>query len=157
MCALAGTKRHATTAGFTLLEVLVVMAILAVVAAISVPALQRGSKKAPDAIARDVQMLLWQARLRAIVRGQDETVLIDVPNRTLRYPTDDESIEIPDDMSFSMLVGRELLAQEKQAAIIFFPDGASTGAEIHIGEASGDGVTVVVPWLTGIPAVFAAP
>ena len=90
MCRRTSTRRPgpaprcaAAAGGFSVLEMLVAVAVIGLVAAIGVPALlDQLSKVRLEAAATDVVNLIQQTRLRAIRDGQQYTVEVDGVNVT---------------------------------------------------------------------------
>lgn len=136
-------------AGFTLLEMLVVMAIIAATLAVAIPAL----RKPPDSLrletaARTVSSVLRLARAEAIARNREIAMEIDTDSRLLRSPATP-----PLRLEEGLLIKLTLAAPEQRnrnaGAILFFPDGTSSGGDIVLSLAQRH-VTVSSNWLTGI-------
>ena len=135
--------------GFTLLELMVVLAILALATLLALPAgtavLQRTSL---DTAARDLGDDLVRARALAIER-QDETVLrLDAAGRRWQVgdgPVRDASAAV-DGLDLALPeAGRDAAGVP---AVRFFAEGASTGGRLVL-RRGGRRETVTVDWLTG--------
>lgn len=135
--------------GFTLLELLVVMAVLALVLLV-VPPMFSGSLSRAElgSAAREVAAGLREARSRAIARNREVAFTLDVDSR--RYRIDDEAAarRLPAGPRLSLFTARSEQLDEVSGNIRFFPDGSSTGGRVTLG---GDArrYHVVVDWLTG--------
>jgi general secretion pathway protein H len=151
-----GTE-HPLQAGFSLVEMMVVLIILALIAGLGIPMLHvgRGGKN-PSATALELQAMFQQARTNAISRGSTETVEFDLAKREVIYRTMKQIVRIPDNIQSSLLVGRELVATDGVSTLLFFPDGGSTGIKIILADGNKLPVNVVVPWLTGVSIVTQA-
>lgn len=138
--------------GFTLLELLVVMVILAAVVGLVVP---RFGAALPGVelkgAARDVASALRYARGRAIATRSDIAVVFDVDAATYRIEgagADERERSLGRNVSARLVTGRSELRGESVGAISFFPDGSSTGGRVTL--RSGERVFEVdVQWLTG--------
>jgi general secretion pathway protein H len=139
-------------AGFTMVELLVVFAIIAIVAAAS--ALRVGATqddRRAAAASNLVASALRQARLTAIQTGA--TVALPLPSAqhgvTLTQPV---RLQIGPDVKIMAKAGRENIQSQQQpqdAPILFLPDGRSSGGQVVV--QVGDVVrTVRVNWLTGL-------
>jgi general secretion pathway protein H len=118
-----GCETHA--AGFTLIEMLVILAIVALISGILFPSVERALQRQDFAAAKlRVEGALRAARAAAI-RGGD-TVRFDATRdrRTLRYAGAVE--RLPD--SAAITVSGE--------GIAFFPDGSTTGGEVVLANRS---------------------
>lgn len=141
--------------GFSLLEMMVVLVILATVAALAVPTLRRGGRdRDPDSVAYELQAVFLRARTNAISRGNTETMQLDMGNRQISYAAAKQTVQIPDNLTPDLLIGRELVAADGTATLLFFPDGGSSGARITLSDKRNNISGVVVPWLTGVPVML---
>lgn len=144
----AGSKSSASgrAAGFTLIEMLVVLAIVALALAIVVPAVSKSMVVSVHDIARDVQISLRQARAKAVSEQQSTLFWIDIEqHQYLNHKNKSKSF--PEDMTMrAKVASREV--QGQKAGIRFFPDGSSTGGRLIVSDA-GTAVRVDVDWLTG--------
>jgi len=139
---------RSVTAGFTLLEMLIVMTIMALVALIAVPLLGRPSNTLLlETTARDLAGALRLTRAAAIARNVDIALDIDVDRHTFRS----DAIPL---QSFASGIVAELTVAEPErvtsshGAFRFFPDGSSTGGDIVL-HLQGMEARICVNWLTG--------
>ncbi len=137
-----------SAAGFTLLEMLIVIAILALATAVMMPVLARPSDGVRlQATARDLINALRLTRAMAIARDAEIALTIDVDRRTFT------SIAIRT-QSFGPDIAAELIfAKPEQTArssggFRFFPDGSSSGGDVHL-RLRGREANICVDWLTG--------
>lgn len=69
-------------AGFTMLEIMIVLAILLVIAAVGFPALQSAIRRSKlEGYVRSTAFMVRKARLEAVKTGSQVGVHVDVPNR----------------------------------------------------------------------------
>lgn len=144
----AGSKGSASrsAAGFTLIEMLVVLTIVALTLAIVVPNVSKSMVLSVHDIARDVQISLRQARAKAVSGQQSTLFWVDVEqhqylahkNKTKSFP---ENINM-----YAKVASREV--QGRKAGVRFFPDGSSTGGRLTVKDAEV-AVHIDIDWLTG--------
>ena len=134
--------------GFTLVEMLVVMTIMALVAAIALPPLtDRPETLLLETTARDLAGALRLTRATAIAQNIDNALDIDVDRRTFQSSV----IRL---QSFAPGVVAELKVAEPErvtaspGAFRFFPDGSSTGGDIVLRLRDME-ARICVNWLTG--------
>jgi type II secretion system protein H len=142
-------RRPERDGGFTLLELLVVLAIAAGVAALALPALRSPSPAIQiEATARNMAAALRSARLMALSRGRDAWFTRDLAAR--RYTADGagKSGSIPTAFAIRMIAARSQIDAGSVGRVRFFPDGGSTGGRIEL-TGSANAVTIDVDWLTG--------
>jgi general secretion pathway protein H len=142
------TSRAGTESGFTLLELVVVVAILGLVFAI-VPVSFRGAIAQAElaAAARDVAASLRRARTEAIARQRETPVEFDLDAR--RYAGVDGRVRaFPDGATVSLYTAEVEALSQRAAAIRFFPDGGASGGRVTLARA-GRTYFVEVEWLTG--------
>ncbi|MEZ2224261.1 GspH/FimT family pseudopilin [Rhizobium sp. RCC_161_2] len=144
-------------AGFSLVEMLVVLAIISVTAAIafsSFPA--RRMAASPESVIRDAGHLAQMLRMEAINRRRDLTLQVDVQAKTIADADGRRRISIPASATVEVVTGRELTRSQSQASIVFFPDGTSSGGTISLSSDGSPKMTLRIPWLTGIPTIMSA-
>ena len=134
--------------GFTLLELLVVMTIVALIYAVLPSGLFGGSGVELRVTARQVADDLRRARGQAIASNQDTAFLLDVENRRFGIAGRGELEPLPDSIEAKILTAAEEQVVEGQGLIRFFPDGSSTGGSVTLSGA-GRSYEVSVRWLTG--------
>jgi general secretion pathway protein H len=135
--------------GFTLLEMVCVLAIIAMLAAILLPFVpQRTSRSRLQAYAVQAASLLEADRSAAIRRNADVAVLVDAPMRLIRSGTTADALRIPDDVQFDALLPQSCRQHAVLSTINFFPNGMSCGGTIALRRLDA-AYEVRVNWLTG--------
>lgn len=135
--------------GFTLLELLVVLAIAALLLAV-VPPLFSAALPGVElkAAARRVASGLRLAREEAIRSGRDAAFVLDVEGRAFRVDGPYRVTPLPVGLDLKLEAAESEMQGEGVGAVRFFPDGTSTGGRVVV--ARGDsGYQVGVHWLTG--------
>lgn len=134
--------------GFTLVELLVVLAI-AVLAMTTVPPLFSAAMPGVElkAAARRTLSSLRLARELAIRQGKNVVLIVDVEERRLELPQH-RTLRLPSRLDLKLEAADREMLDEHRGGIRFFPDGTSTGGRVLL--AAGDsGYQVGVNWLTG--------
>ncbi len=136
--------------GFTLLELLVVLAVIGLVM-VAVPMMIAGGRPGPEtrAAAIEIASALRQARGESIARFRPVVFLIDVDERRYRIGENGAAKELPEKMTLSLYTARSELADETAGGIRFFPDGSATGGRVTVAHGNFR-YTVAVDWLTGV-------
>ena len=141
--------------GFTLLELLVVLAIIGFVVAL-VPGFVLRSQPGldVDVAARAIADGLRQTRSEAVLRNRPEAFALDVQARVFRAGGQ-PPVRLGEGFELSFRTARSQLLDAGVAQIRFFPDGSSTGGLIRLvqGNARAD---VRSDWLTGLVTVDVA-
>ena len=151
------TTRHQLStagAGFTLLELLVVLAIIGVVVAISAPQLNLPGVLEPTRkAARDLTAALAQTRAEAVRANREATFTLDVTGRRYRVNGGPEKA-LSANLTLTLHTARSKLADVERGTISFFPDGTSSGGWITLAGANPDRrITIQISWLTGRIAI----
>ncbi len=142
----AGSRR---AGGFTLLELLLVMALAAIMMVL-VP--MKISSALPGtqlkSAARELAAGLRYARTHALTSREEATLVLDTEKRSFKVTGRDRSYDIPPSVDISLLTAESETRGEHVGAIRFFPDGGSTGGRITLSHGER-GFGVGVDWLTG--------
>jgi general secretion pathway protein H len=136
-------------AGFTLLEIVCVLAIVALLAAISLPGLPMAtSRPRLDAYAVEVAALLKADRNAAVGRRGAVEAVVDAPSRSVRSGSSAQVVRVAEDVDFDALLPQRCNGRPAFSTISFFATGMSCGGTIRLTRL-GRGVEVRVNWLTG--------
>jgi general secretion pathway protein H len=136
------------SAGFTLLEIILVLTIAVAIYALLLGVPLRGSAADLKASARTLASALRQAQTTAMATRRDATLTIDLDAREFLVAGEREPRKLPDDVDLKLYTAESEVRSSRVGAIRFYPDGSSTGGRITL--ASGKRKYLVdVDWLTG--------
>lgn len=136
-------------AGFTLIEAVCALAVIALLAAIVLPEIPHATSTSRLAgYAVEIAALLKGDRNAAMRRNAMVATTLDADRRIVRSGARAGSIEIPHDVLFSALLAQRCGGRPVGSTIDFFPSGASCGGTIAITR-QGFGYQIRVNWLTG--------
>lgn len=145
----AGSADRGGIAGFTLLEVVCVVAIVTLLAAIVVPALPRGTSRVRlESYAIEAAAMLKADRNAAIRTRTQIITEVDAPSRLIRSGATGRVLKVPDDVVFDALLAARCNQRAAGPTIRFFATGMSCGGAIALTRL-GVGYEVRVNWLTG--------
>ena len=149
-------QRHSECgqAGFTLLEVVCALAILAALAAVVAPALPRGTSRPQlEGYALAMAAILKSDRNAAVRNRTTVATRIEESARLIRSGATGRSVQLPNDVALSALLparcgtaGAGTLGTT--AAVRFLASGMSCGASLKLSR-QGVGYEIRVNWLTG--------
>jgi general secretion pathway protein H len=149
MAAQMRTSPRGAEAGFTLLEIVCVMAIISILAALILPAIPRGTSRTRlEAFALQTAALLKTDRLAAMQRRMRVATALDPLSRSIRSGATGNSLVLPRDVGFDALLASRCNQRAAGRTIDFFPSGMSCGGTIALSRPGG-GFQVRVNWLTG--------
>ena len=135
--------------GFTLLEMVSVLALIAIMAAVLLPLIPRQTSRARlQAYALQAAAVLKEDRNAAIRQGTGVATLVDAGSRLIRSGATAAFIRIPEDVRFEALLPRSCNHREALSTINFFASGMSCGGAIALTRLDV-GYEVRVNWLTG--------
>ena len=144
--AVRGASRSSPKAGFTLIEMMAVMAIVALVAGLAITMVPGTGRAGLKAVVMRSAALLRHERLGAILTGRPRRVALDGENRVL-IGDDGEAVAIPADVSVNVL-GTDAVWSGRQAVALFEADGASSGAVVKLSREKV-AYEIRVNWYTG--------
>lgn len=139
------SNRHA--AGFTLIEVLAILAITALVAAIAFPRIgMNASPSATEALAMRIIASLDQDRFTSRRRGIPMTSELDLRQNRIRFASRTAPFLLPP--SIKLGIRSAPACEPSGQRIIFFPDGSACAPLLIITSATSTYVVAINP-LTG--------
>ena len=135
--------------GFTLLETICILAIIAMLAAIALPAFPRGTSRSMlEAYAVETAALLKADRNAAIRRGVAVATNLSAISRTIRSGATGRLVQLPQDVGFNAVLASQCDRRAAGTTIRFLPSGMSCGGTIYLSRL-GTTLEVRVTWLTG--------
>lgn len=139
--------RRSSNNGFTLLELLIVITILAFMTTLVGVNLHGRERGDVDSVARILMTDLRYLRSRAMVNNIDMEMAFDVSDNS--YVSHQAKIDraLPAAVSIRLTVDAREIAGSR-ARIVFYPDGSSSGGEIHLSN-KGRELEVATSWLNG--------
>ncbi|WP_279210540.1 type II secretion system protein [Delftia acidovorans] len=138
--------------GFSLLELLVVFALMALLVSVVPPAMNR-MRSGVDyrAAVRDVQTLLRNARHEAQISGRAQAFVVRPASR--EYGLQGRGMHVlPPDIRLQATTAGALDGLDGSAdskVILFFPAGGSSGGTIVVQREGSAGMSMRVDWLSG--------
>jgi general secretion pathway protein H len=136
-------------AGFTLIEVVCVLAIVALLAGLILPAIPRGTSRARlESYALETAAILTADRNAAMRRRVRTSTWLDATTHTIRSGVSARVLQLPADVAFDALLARQCDGRAAGTTIDFFPAGTSCGGTIGLARV-GAGFQVRVNWFTG--------
>lgn len=135
--------------GFALIEILCVLAIIGMLAAIILPAIPRSTTRAKlESYAVATAALLKTDRSAALRRQIQVATQVDAASRSIRSGATGRVIRLPNDVALDAILASRCADRIAGRSIDFFPSGMSCGGVIALSR-PGMGVEVRVNWLTG--------
>ena len=135
--------------GFTLLELLVVLALLSLVASIATPnmvSFYHSSKQ--GALTREVVFKLGKARTAAIETGTPVDFIFSYEEQSFGVKSSIQ--KVPSGFVLDMISAQEIAVDHGWFAIRFYPDGSSTGGTVDIiSHQTQVVIHVRIDWLLG--------
>jgi len=145
----AARSKRIESAGFALIEILCVLAIIALLAAIILPSVPRTTTRAKlESLAVQTAALLKTDRSAALRRHVQVATQIDAPSRLIRSGATGRSLRLPNDVVVQAMLASRCSDRLAGSSIDFFPSGMSCGGVIALAR-PGMAFEVRVNWLTG--------
>ena len=137
------------TRGFALIEILCVLAIIGLLAAIILPAIPRTTTRARlESYAVEMAALLKADRNTALRRQIRVATQVDAEARAIRSGVTGRIVRMPNDVTMQAMLASRCADRAVGRSIEFFPSGMSCGGVIALAR-PGMGYEVRVNWLTG--------
>ena len=141
--------RQVNSRGFALIEILCVLAIIGLLAAIILPAFPRSTTRSRlESLAVETAAILKADRSAALRRQIQVTTQIDAEARSIRSGVTGRVIRLPGDVTVEAMLASRCADRAVGRSIDFFPSGMSCGGVIALAR-PGMGYEVRVNWLTG--------
>lgn len=155
--------------GFTLLELMVVLALVGLIATTVVPRLSGSYEKLPlRTAARDLAAIMRFAHSQAISRSRSIAVIFQSESRRILVAipkedddhyddaseTNEEAMQrmyfLPEGLSLAFQSEKKETENQDFTIVTFFPIGNSTGADILLSDALGGSKRIEVDFITGV-------
>lgn len=146
--------RRPDNRGFTLLELIIVLMVIALVLAVSYPSLSRGTAALSlRTTGRDILNTFRHAREKAVTEQTAMRITVDRENQKLRL-TDDfgegtREYLLPDNVRIERVVLGGTEAFDASSSVRFLPNGSSDTVEIILQSRTGAFLRVVSDPITG--------
>ena len=139
----------------TLLELLIVLSIMAIIAAMVLPLFGGSGVSTAElkSAARQVAAGLRVARSEALATRQETRVVLDLQQRTFRIDRNPYVHALPRPIEVKLFTAQSDLVNERVGAIRFFADGGSNGGRVTLAAGTRK-YDIDVDWLTGRVAIL---
>jgi general secretion pathway protein H len=135
--------------GYVLLEIVCVLAIIGLLAAVILPAIPRATSRARlEGYAVATAALLKADRVAALRQRARVETIVNAEARTIRSGADGRVVQLPADVRLDALLAARCYDRPTGMSIDFFPSGMSCGGVLALTHL-GVGYEVRVNWLTG--------
>ena len=138
--------RTRPSTGFTLLELLVVVTILALASTL-VGVNFGGDRTSLDTVARTLVTDLRYVRSRAMVSNADTALVLDLARGAYYSRAAKIERQLPESVELELTVDRRD-ADGERGRILFYPDGSSSGGKVRLSR-NGRSLDVTTAWLNG--------
>ncbi len=134
--------------GFTLIEVIVVMVMIAVLAGMVASGMTDSLRKSKiRAVSKNLVSAMRYTRGQAVVKHEQKTISFNVEDKTYQAPRK-KVVNIPDEIDINVYTADSEVQDETTGSIRFFSDGSSTGGWVKLTHKNKIW-KINVNWLTG--------
>ena len=141
-------------AGVTLLELLIVIALMGIIAALVVPMFGGPvSTSELRATARQLAAGLRLARSEAVSERRETFLVVDVAGKRFKVDREAREHALSSKVDLKLFTAQNDLVSENVGSIRFYPDGGSNGGRITVASGARK-FDVDVDWLTGRVAIL---
>lgn len=125
--------------GFTLLELLLVLVIIAVAATLVAPAIgTRFTSADPRQVMVQLRAAMEFMRVRAIEEGKEEVLVIAPEDHRYWHEGGDGEVTVPSESGELLARGR-FIRETGEVEFHFYPDGTNSGGEVRIEKPRNEG------------------
>ena len=147
-------RRAGNESGLTLLEILIVIALMAIVAGFVIPMFGGPvSTSELRASARQLAAGLRLARSEAVSERRETFLVLDVAGKRFKVDREPKEHPLPSRVELKLFTAQNDLVNDSVGSIRFFPDGGSNGGRITVASGARK-FDVDVDWLTGRIAIL---
>jgi general secretion pathway protein H len=120
------------TRGFTLIEMVMVVLIIAIGSALAIPMIESGIEaREVRRVARQIASTMHYCRVEAVSRGAPQELVIDANKNTMHTTGWGRWAVLTDRAVIERLQGGHQI-EDGVVQILFFPNGASSGADVLV-------------------------
>lgn len=135
--------------GFSLIELLLVLAIISAIVALVAPRLSGTLDSLQlKRVSRDMAASLRTTRSQAISKGQDMKWLLNLEQHYYQYGSTQKVVPYSEELDVTLTTASKEQISDSLASIRFFPDGSATGGEILLSQ-DKQHYSIQIDWLTG--------
>ena len=137
-------------AGFSLIELIVVMLIASLMIAL-VPPLFSGTVSHAElrGTAHRLAAALRLTRSRSITEGRERALTVDLAQRWFSVAGSTRKRALPAGVAIELLTARRELVSDDRGHIRFYPDGSSSGGSIRLDGGDSGKLVIAVDWFSG--------
>ena len=118
--------------GFTLIEIMLVLVMIAVMVAITATFMSGSLEQAKiRAVSKNLISALRYTRGQAVIKHEQKTIIFNVKDRTYRAPKK-KLVQIPEEVEMNLYTIESDIVDEDTGKIRFFSDGSSTGGWVKL-------------------------
>lgn len=142
-------QRKRSQNGFTLVEIMVVLAISALILGLVPPLLSNAiAVTKVKSASRELAVNLKQARNESVEKQAETTLTLNIDSYQYSLGKQQAILSLPEDVSLKLITAKSEQLSDSSGQIRFFPDGSSTGGQIKLSYQKQN-ILVDVNWLTG--------
>jgi general secretion pathway protein H len=142
----ARSRRH--SGGFSLFEIVVVLAIVTLLISVAAPLLRRSAPGHELRLkAQEIAALMRHGRTLAIRDNREVGITIDLEKRHVELEGVTRPVILPETAGLTILTARGQVVADN-ASIVFTPQGGSSGGSIALSDGK-TAITIAISWLTG--------
>lgn len=147
----------AAAQGFSLMELLLVLALLTVLAALTVPALHSWQQRLTlERAATALQHQITETRLRSIQSGERWVLVLSLPEKTSRQLRPDRPLYRPEILQLPKTISLKAEPEKGQPTtdaqmirLMFRPDGTCSATSLLLNDTRGNTLSLSIDRLTG--------